>query len=187
MDSLLRTIGVDAQLFFRSEFEELKNLRVFKPYSEILRNALKSVMQSEYRAEYGDALVLSFAKSPPFPDAIIALPRLRAAGHKLALISNTERKLIRVTLCGIEHMFDWVVTAEESGAYKPSPEAFVRAYSEMGVTDKRYVVHVSAYPSYDLIPASQVGLKTVLVNRYADVWPVQVGSFLELERTLRSN
>lgn len=184
---VLRVIGVDEQQFFRTEYEELRSTETFRPYSEILRTTLMRVMQSDYSVEHGNALVLSFAKSQPFPDAIIALPRLKAAGHRLALISNTERRLIGITLCGMDHLFDWIVTAEDTGVYKPSPEAFVRAYSRMGISGKQDVVHVSAYPSYDLIPASQLGLKTVLVNRYADAWPIQVPSLLELGNALRGH
>ncbi|MEM2411938.1 MAG: hypothetical protein QW485_05655, partial [Desulfurococcaceae archaeon] len=76
------------------------------------------------------------------------------------------------------------ITAEDVRAYKPSLEAFLNAYRLLGVSTDR-VVHVSAYPQYDLEPANKLGTKTVLVDRGLGYsWPIKVKNLLELPRVL---
>jgi 2-haloalkanoic acid dehalogenase type II len=155
----------------------------FRRYSEVLKEALEELMCRkglQYREVYGDALVVGFAKSPPFPDLVPGLKALRLAGYGTAIISNTERRLIEVTLSGINELVDEVVTAEDIGKYKPDKEAFVKALKLLGVKADE-VVHVSAYTYYDLIPASKLGIRTVLVDRgYGEEWSVKISSLEEL-------
>ena len=160
---------------------ERKAIREFRPYGLVLRDCLRSVLERygvEYRDEYGEALAMGFAKSPLFPDTVPGLLALRRRGFKVAVLSNTEKKLIGITLSGLEGLFDAVITAEDVGAYKPSLEAFRRAYGVLGV-EPGGVVHVSAYPYYDLEPARRLGARTVLVNRYGYSWPTSVKSLEE--------
>ena len=165
---------------------EKQSLAEYRPYSSILVDCLKHVLRDygvEYREEYGESLVSGFAKSPLFPDTIPGLYLLKRRGFKTAILSNTERRLISVTLQGLESYFDEVITAEDIKAYKPSREAFLRAYRVLGV-EASEVVHVSAYPFYDLVPASKLGAETILVNRYGYTWSRTASSLEEVARLL---
>ncbi len=159
----------------------------FRRYSDVLKDVLKELMRRkglQYREVYGEALVVGFAKSPPFPDLVPGLKALRLAGYGVAIISNTERRLIEVTLSGVDKLIDNVITAEDLGRYKPDEEAFVRALKLLGVKADE-VVHVSAYTYYDLIPASKLGIRTVLVDRgYGEEWGLKVLSLEELASML---
>ncbi len=174
------------QEFFKVE-QTIITRSGFRRYSDILKEVLKELMRRkdlQYREAYGDALVVGFAKSPPFPDLVPSLNALRLAGYGVAIISNTERRLIEVTLSGVNELIDKVVTAEDIGKYKPDEEAFVRALKLLGV-DADEVVHVSAYTYYDLVPASKLGIRTVLVDRgYGEEWGVKVSSLEELASML---
>ncbi len=101
-------------------------------------------------------------------------------GYATGIISNTEKKLIRITLAGVEDLFDYVVTAEDTGFYKPNKNAFIKAYKIMGV-DLKDVVHVSAYPQYDLETASKLGVETVCLDRYGYSWKRRVHTLDALE------
>lgn len=58
--------------------------------------------------------------------------------------------------------------------------AFVKALEILGVS-KDEIVHVSAHTCYDLMPASELGIRTVLVDRgYSEEWGVKVSSLEEL-------
>lgn len=155
----------------------------FRRYSDVLKDVLKELMRRkdlQYREVYGEALVVGFAKSPPFPDLIPGLKALKQAGYGVAIISNTEQRLIEVTLSGVNELVDKVVTAEDIGRYKPDREAFVKALKLLGV-EADEVVHVSAYTYYDLIPASKLGIRTVLIDRrYGEEWSLKVSSLEEL-------
>lgn len=94
---------------------------------------------------------------------------LKKRGYTTGIISNTEKKLIRITLSGVEVLFDHVITAEGTGFYKPNKNAFIKAYEIMGVVLKD-VVHVSAYPQYDLAPASELSVGTICLDKYGYSW-----------------
>ncbi len=169
--------------FFNLEREELVT---HKPYSQILKSCLRKLCRAhgiEYKERYGDALVISFAKSPPFPDVVPGLTLLKERGFRVGIISNTERKLIKITLAGMEYLIDYVVTFEDTGYYKPSHRAFTEALKLMGVS-KDEVIHVSAYPYYDLIPAKELGIKTVMIDRYGFKWDVKVRNLEELSEVI---
>ncbi|MFP3203680.1 MAG: HAD-IA family hydrolase, partial [Sulfolobus sp.] len=141
MDSYLKFVKVDPDEFFRCEFNKLKN---FRKYSEILKDCIRELLKERYTDEIIEGIDYAFSKSPPFPDTIPGIMRLKKIA-KLGIISNTERRLIKTTLCGMEEMFDWIITSEDTGYYKPDKRAFIKAYEIMGVNPKE-VVHVSAYP-----------------------------------------
>ena len=170
--------------FFENEFSIVKDLKTYVPYSSILSQALEMTLKEkgvEFKEEYARLLITAFSKSQFFPDSILGLIMLKKKGYSTGVISNTEKRLLKVTLAGVEDLFDCIVTAEDTGFYKPNRKAFTRAYEIMGV-DLKDVIHVSAYPQYDLEPASELGVETVCLNRYGYSWKrsVQRLDMLEL-------
>lgn len=167
--------------FFRCDIERVS--RVYTPYKEVLRDCLNSVAIKHSvipSSDVLDSFVLAFAKSPPYPDVIYGLRLLKRLGYKTCILSNTDRDLIQVTLAGFIDLFDHIITAEDVRAYKPAIESFTRAY-EILSTEPYNVVHVSAYPEYDLIPAERLGAQTVLVDRGLGYsWHTIVRSLIEL-------
>lgn len=165
--------------YFKCDLEEV---RFYRPYKEILRSCLKRVMSSrglEYNDLYGEAFVRSFARSPPFPDTIYGLLLLKRHGFRVGVISNTDRDLIETTLQGFRDLVDYIVTAEDTKYYKPDPKAFERAIEIMRV-DPGEILHVSAYPQYDLDTARSIGLKCVHLNRYGYEWKPEIKRLDEL-------
>jgi haloacid dehalogenase superfamily, subfamily IA, variant 1 with third motif having Dx(3-4)D or Dx(3-4)E len=179
INSFLNFLGINPEDFFKQEIEEIKE---YKPYSLVLKNVLKKIMGERYKEEYGEALIYYFAKSPPFPDTVLGLMKLKEKA-RLGIISNTEKRLIKITLTGIEEFFDWIVTAEDTGFYKPNKNAFLKAYEIMGL-DPKEVIHVSSYLNYDLLPAEQIVKKTILLDRYGFEWKCKVNNLLEILKIL---
>jgi 2-haloacid dehalogenase len=65
---------------------------------------------------------------------------------------------------GVE--FDYVITAQQAGAYKPDRQTFEHAFKTMGVVPAQ-VIHTAQGWEYDLIPTRDLGLKRrVWINRY---------------------
>jgi len=91
----------------------------------------------------------------------------------VGIISNTERDLIKITLSGMEDLFDYIITAEETKFYKPNENAFIRAIELMKIK-KDEILHVSAYPQYDLETAEKLKIKNVLLNKYGFSWPLVI-------------
>jgi 2-haloalkanoic acid dehalogenase type II len=168
--------------FFEKEYSTVKSLKGYVPYSKVLVGVLKDTLKEfglDFKEEYGKLIVLSFAKSPFFPDALAGLLLLKKHGYRTGIISNTDRELVKITLAGVEDLFDFVVTAEDAGHYKPGKNAFVNAYRIMKV-DPRKVLHVSSYPHYDLEPADQLGVETVCIDRYGYNWSTKLQSVNKL-------
>jgi putative hydrolase of the HAD superfamily len=75
-----------------------------------------------------------------------------------------------VEFIGIDHWFDFVVSAEQAGAAKPAPLIFEAALERAGVCAEQ-VVHVGDDPENDVRGAAAVGMRTVWVNPALRPWP----------------
>lgn len=62
---------------------------------------------------------------------------------------------------------DYVVTAEQVQAYKPSAQLFEHAYRVMGVA-KQDTVHVAAGMFLDMKACHDLGVRAIWINRYSD-------------------
>jgi 2-haloacid dehalogenase len=110
-----------------------------------------------------DALADSLRDWEPFPDTVEALRALKTR-YKLAIISNVDDGLFALTACHLEVEFDWIVTAEQAGTYKPSANNFEVALGRMGVGRER-LLHAAESLFHDVVPAKEMGLSTVWVHR----------------------
>jgi 2-haloalkanoic acid dehalogenase type II len=106
----------------------------------------------------------------PFPDTRPALERARAAGMRLAIVSNTDRDIIAHTVRQIGVRFDDVITAEDAGAYKPADAVFEYALDRLGVAPGD-ILHVAFGFKYDIGPAARHGMQSAWVNRHAEPPP----------------
>jgi 2-haloacid dehalogenase len=102
----------------------------------------------------------------PFPDTVEALQTLKER-YKLAIISNVDDGLFALTACHLQVEFDWIITAEQAGTYKPSPNNFALALERIGMAPEK-VVHVAESLFHDHVPAKKLGLSTVWVHRRAN-------------------
>jgi len=135
-------------------------------YKEVLRGVARgfarrfSISEADFDA---DALAVSLPRWRPFHDTVESLRRLKQR-FRLAIISNTDDDLFAHTARTLEVPFDFVVTAEEVGAYKPSTRNFTFALEKAGVPKERWL-HVAQSRFHDVAPARSLGLATVWVNR----------------------
>ncbi|MGC8689719.1 MAG: HAD-IA family hydrolase [Thermoplasmata archaeon] len=161
--------------FFRIEFRNVSSIKGFVRYSEILKGTLKEVLNRnniEYEEDYGEMLVRMFSKSPFFADSIYGLIKLKRK-FKIGIISNTEKRLIEITLAGVEDLFDYVITAEDTKFYKPNVMAFEDSLKIMDIK-KDEILHISSYPEYDLETARKLGIRNVHFKRYNYSWDVEI-------------
>jgi FMN phosphatase YigB (HAD superfamily) len=102
-------------------------------------------------------------EQPPFEDVAAGLDRLRAAGHELAVITNSSRETgeQHLAAAGLRDLFTSVASAEEVRAYKPSPEVYDLIPSDW---------HVAAH-WFDVLGASSAGRRTVYIARQGQLPP----------------
>ncbi len=90
------------------------------------------------------------------------LTTLKAAGVKLAVISNADAKssVIRLRELGIAGLFDMVVTPETFGVKKPNPLVFQKTLEALGVSPDR-AVKIGDKIDRDVIPARAAGIDAI--------------------------
>ncbi|MCU1680336.1 MAG: haloacid dehalogenase type [Amycolatopsis sp.] len=103
---------------------------------------------------------------PAFAETAGALAELRDAGWRLALLTNCDRDLIGETQRRLGVPIDVVVTAEDVGSYKPDHRHFTRFETAFGATRDSWV-HVAQGYFHDIVPASELAIPRVWINRHA--------------------
>ena len=103
-----------------------------------------------------------------FADALPCLDWLRAAGFKLAAVTNASGRHQRSKLAGlgIARFFDTLLIAGELGAAKPDPVIFHTACARLGVPPAE-TMHVGDLLETDAIGARDAGLHGVWLRRDA--------------------
>jgi len=145
----------------------------YQRYEAILAESLQAWAEERgygWAPAWGVALARAMRSWQPFPDTRPALTKVREAGLKLAIISNTDETIIAQTLRHLEIPFDAVITAESCGAYKPDPAVFAQAQERLGVAPEQ-ILHVAFGFKYDIGPAQAAGWRTAWINRYAETKP----------------
>ncbi len=138
----------------------------YLPYREVLARSLRGLC-GELRVTPSTMENEAFAGSvgdwPAFPDTVDALARL-AERFRLAIITNCDDDLFAASNRRLGVAFDWVVTAQQVGAYKPSVRNFELAFERIGLPRER-ILHVAQSLFHDHVPAKVLGLATVWVDR----------------------
>ncbi|MCZ6695207.1 MAG: haloacid dehalogenase type II [Acidobacteria bacterium] len=149
-----------------AKHEAAAEARPYRPYRQILRDVMAGIaadLDVGIPAPELDAFPDSITRWPPFPDTVDALGRLKER-YRLVILSNVDDDLFRGTARHLEVPFDEVITAQQVGAYKPSPRMFEAALHRLGVSKER-ILHVAQSLYHDHAPAKRLGLTTVRVNR----------------------
>jgi 2-haloacid dehalogenase len=138
-------------------------------YTDVLR-AVHGQIAARFglpaESDAADAFAASVGNWPAFPDTADALRRLEER-HRLVVISNVDRSSFAQTEKKLGVALDAVITAEEVGVYKPDLRMFERAFEILRAkgVDRSQILHVAQSLYHDHVPAKNLGLRTVWVNR----------------------
>ncbi len=140
--------------------------RPFVNYRGVLRQIVQSFgTELGFRpsAEELDTLVVSLGGWPAFPDTVAALQEL-SGKYKLAIVSNVDLDLFSRSAETLQTRFEWVVSADMVGAYKPSRGHFERLFEAARLPLEQHL-HVAQSLYHDIRTANELGLASVWVNR----------------------
>jgi putative hydrolase of the HAD superfamily len=130
-----------------------------------------------------DAL-LAAIRFRAYPEVPAVLGRLRAAGARLAVVSNWDISLHDVLeRTRLRALVDVVVISAELGAAKPDPAIFRAALERLGVT-AREAIHVGDSVEHDVAGARAAGLEAILVARNGAEAPTGVRVVASLDGLL---
>lgn len=106
----------------------------------------------------------------PYPHVNITLVELVKRGLKLAVVSDAPGREAWLRLCylNFHHIFDYVVTFEDTGERKPNPGPFRKALELLKI-DPHEAIMVGDWAERDVVGAAAVGMTTVFA-RYGDTF-----------------
>ena len=105
-----------------------------------------------------------------YPHVRVALFELMKRGIRLAVVSDAPRKEAWLRLCYLQlhHMFDKVLTFDDTGERKPSPTPFQQVLDHFRVRPDQALM-VGDWPERDITGAAKLGITTVFA-RYGDTF-----------------
>ena len=115
-------------------------------------------------AQDPEELARSLPGWPVFPEVRPALEEARRRGWKLAILSNTDRDFIEASMARIGVPFELAIVASEIGSYKPQRRHWLTFFDQTGA-DREHHVHVAQSRSHDIVPANELGLRSIWINR----------------------
>jgi 2-haloacid dehalogenase len=113
------------------------------------------------------ALARSLPSWPVFADARAGLAEARERGWRLGILSNTDRDLIDASIDVIGVRFELAIVASEIGSYKPAHGHWKAFDAATGATPDSHV-HVAQSLFHDIGPATELGLRSIWINRLGE-------------------
>ena len=160
IDQIYNERGIE----FQSVFDEL----LYREFSKIDHKILSAGVIA-YRRAREAALV-------PYPHVTMTLIKLSKMQLKLGVVSDAPGKEAWLRLCylNFHHLFDAVVTFDDTGKRKPNPEPF-RKILEMLQIKPVEALMVGDWAERDVLGAAQVGMKTVFA-RYGNTFGTETSN-----------
>ena len=160
IDQIYKERGIE----FQSVFDEL----LYREFSKVDHKILSAGVIA-YRRAREAALV-------PYPHITKTLIKLSKMQLKLGVVSDAPGKEAWLRLCylNFHHLFDAVVTFDDTGMRKPNPEPF-RKVLEMLQIEPGEALMVGDWAERDVLGAAQVGMKTVFA-RYGNTFGTETSN-----------
>jgi 2-haloacid dehalogenase len=139
-------------------------------YRDVMATTLAEIAaqeRAELPVEERDALGRSLPDWPVFPEVPESLADARRRGWNLVMLSNTDRDFIEASLRAIGVPFDGAIVASEVGSYKPA-HGHWQAFYESSDADRARHVHVAQSHYHDVMPATELGIRTIWINRLSE-------------------
>ena len=170
-----RLLGESERELLLSRYHEIEP-RVQSEHPTWSYREVMAAVLSQLAAEAGrsvpageeDALGRSLPRWPVFAEVPGALAQAHARGWRLMALSNTDRDLIEASLHEIGVPFEGAVVASEIGSYKPGLRHW-RAFYESTGADRGRHVHVAQSHYHDIVPAHELGIPSIWINRLDEV------------------
>jgi 2-haloacid dehalogenase len=162
----------DALLEEYANAETTLEAGAYRRYREIAGEGLAAVARAHGAKPTQDDVARlggSVVDWPAFPDSHDALVRLKTR-FRLGVLTNCDDDLFAAsnTQLGVE--FDWIVTAQQVGAYKPDERNFRALIARLaadGVAQPRILL-VAQSLFHDHAPAQRLGFRSVWIDRRHD-------------------
>jgi HAD superfamily hydrolase (TIGR02253 family) len=152
IDEIYKERGIE----FQSVFDEL----LYREFSKIDYKILSAGIIAYRRAR--EAALVSY------PHVMMTLIQLSKLQLKLGVVSDAPAREAWLRLCylNFHHLFDAVITFEDTGKRKPHPDPFKKVLKKLNVNPAESLM-IGDWHERDVVGAAHVGMKTVFA-RYGD-------------------
>jgi 2-haloacid dehalogenase len=164
---LVRVFGegdADERLARYHEVEPILQVGGARSYRAVMTDAMRKLGALDDEAA---GLAEALPSWETFPEVPPALDDVRSRGWKLAILSNTDRDFIEASMRTIGVPFELAIVASEIGSYKPAHRHWLAFFEETGASRDGHV-HVAQSHYHDVVPALELGLRSVWINRYGE-------------------
>jgi len=157
-----------------------------KVFDELLYNIFNKV---DYKILSAGVIAYRRAREAalvPYPHVTQTLVGLLKMDIRLAVVSDAPgpEAWLRLTYMGFHHIFDHVITFDDTRQRKPSPAPFECALSLLGVRSVEALM-VGDWEERDMVGAAKLGMKTAFA-RYGDTFgTVETHADYELDDILQ--
>jgi putative hydrolase of the HAD superfamily len=157
IDAIYKELGLE----FQRVFDEMLEREFGQVDPKVLASGIVA-----YRRARESTLVL-------YPHVQMTLLELSRRGIRLGVVSDAPRLQVWMRLCALslQHVFDAVVTFDDTGERKPSPAPFRAVLGKLGVEASESLM-VGDWAERDVVGGRSLGMKTVFA-RYGDTFGTQ--------------
>jgi putative hydrolase of the HAD superfamily len=157
IDAIYKEQGLE----FQRVFDELLETEFGQIDPRILASGIVA-----YRRARESTLVL-------YPHVQMTLLELAKRGIRIGVVSDAPRLQVWLRLCSLslQHVFDAVVTFDDTGERKPGPAPFREVLGRLGV-EPHEALMVGDWAERDVVGGKSLGMKTVFA-RYGDTFGTQ--------------
>lgn len=140
----------------------------YADFAAVGRAALKMIAEvrgRELSDEEGQHIAEAMRRLPAHADARPALERLRAAGYRIAALTNSRVPAAEAQLehSGLRPLFEMLLSADEVRRLKPAPEPYRMAAQRLGVDPEG--IRLIAAHAWDVAGALAAGCAAAFVAR----------------------
>lgn len=124
----------ERQTAWRTRVAEARQMIVETAFANLAAEGVRGLGRAEAHAFADSLQALRNAELAPFPGALEAVDALRAAGFRLALVTNGAARIQRAKIerFDLESRFDHLQIEGEAGFGKPDPRAYLHALEALG-------------------------------------------------------
>ncbi len=169
IDAGLKMDKKDAKEKIFTIYEE-EGIEYQQVFDKFLENVIGKIDYKMHAAAIVGYRKLREANLVLYPHVNLTLMELLKRGLKLAVVSDAPRLQAWLRLCqlNLHHIFDVVVTFDDTGKRKPDPEPFQKVLLLLKIRPEEAIM-VGDWAERDIVGAKLIGMKTVFA-RYGDTF-----------------
>jgi 2-haloacid dehalogenase len=142
--------------------------RTYRPFDALGKEALTTTAQ-KHKVRLSSAvrenILGQMLRLPPHPDVVPALTRLKAAGFRMASLTNSAPAALEAQMshAGLTDFFEKRLSVEAVGLFKPAPETYHHAARQLGVPI--HSLRMVAAHDWDVTGAIRAGAQAAFIAR----------------------